>query len=88
MNELQEFLDRMTDHHDVLNNHADVLEDHEIRLSKIEEVVNAPKPDAGDVAAAEAKVDEPEEGAEKETVKPEVEFKEEFKEEKTEDEDK
>lgn len=74
MNEINEFMERLLDHHDVLNNHADALEDHELRISAIEKVINAPQPDAADVAVAEAKIDEPDEkdGEDKEEFKEEI----------------
>lgn len=61
IDELHNYLDSITDHHDVLHNHADVLEDHEVRLNQLEKVINTPVPEASEVAAAEAKVKDGEE---------------------------
>lgn len=61
LNELQAYLDSMTDHNEILHNHADVLEEHEVRLSQLEQVINTPAPEPGAVEAAEEKVKDGEE---------------------------
>lgn len=62
LNELQDYLDNISDHNDVLHNHADVLEDHEVRLLQLEKVIVTPPAEPAEVAVADAKVEEPEEG--------------------------